>query len=1004
MQRRGKAIIDSGDTGEESTIDCNDSAAGCGLREKKTAAEAGQPAGSFMYVTAEPHLNLRKSADGTSDIVEKIPFGEKVVVLSMGDTAATVDGKTGYWHRIGWNAHEGFAFSSFLSAMPVSVNKNETAAVSGTEPGYDFGGKLLVAETLPGFEKYPELSSGSWVVTEEVAAAFKTPTEYSFNDEGEVVDANGNYISWEAAFAFGACIKGELRGDGYVHFEHTRMRYSDDKPKEEKLTLFINKKHLSPEVVCREFTAKRFYLSRFCDAVYLQPGKTRVNIKLYRGESLPVSAEYELNGKKWYRAEFDSNTRDGGIGGARCGWIESSYLFDLSAYSPDNRSVDQAVIPEYCNRYPHLLDNDLRARLVKNGFILDASKNTDYPNIYAMGEYDARCDELVDSYQIQEGRESNRFITSDLMLHTMHLVFDRMLQKMETTMLSKSLERYCSAGLAEALKLNDDSAFAKRVKKKSVMIFAVPLALLAPDSPALNSVLYKDDILKEVSAVQNISGSESPISGVKVDYSMFTPRGHYTKSEELKKYFRAMNVLSMNNFTFYQADDNENSLANVATACFITNATRKNRTMNTEWNNINSPIRYLVGEMDDISVPEIAEKSSSYFSSDADFTKPANAMKYFKEQYKNLKTPQIIGEKTGEGTQQKDREAMVKGFRVFGPRFVLDAYMFGKLIYPVTSDDSLWRELPMPEDMMSILGSEAALKITADEKKFVNYEKNRNNCISQIKGFDGKKWQSTLYNQWLYTLKAVFDDRRSDQYFFNTDAWKYKQLETALGSWTELKHDTILYAKQVCAEAGGADFLYAAPYAPPVAKGYVEPQPLVFERIAMICTNAKTFIETSGFKDEEYAAKFMTLASAAELYRTIAEKEVNKQEISDDEYLALHSVEKYFNRVTLLDADMVMNGVIEDSELRMALVADIATNAREKTVRHVAIGKPKKLYVFVNDRSAGPRVCLGYMFDYHSFDTGNMKRYNDEEWKALVYGGGISPEMKPAWARDYDRK
>ena len=35
-----------------------------------------------------------------------------------------------------------------------------------------------------------------------------------------------------------------------------------------------------------------------------------------------------------------------------------------------------------------------------------------------------------------------------------------------------------------------------------------------------------------------------------------------------------------------------------------------------------------------------------------------------------------------------------------------------------------------------------------------------------------------------------------------SDAWLDKQLNTSLGSWTELKHDTILYAKQAYAEMG----------------------------------------------------------------------------------------------------------------------------------------------------------------------------------------------------------
>jgi hypothetical protein len=43
-----------------------------------------------------------------------------------------------------------------------------------------------------------------------------------------------------------------------------------------------------------------------------------------------------------------------------------------------------------------------------------------------------------------------------------------------------------------------------------------------------------------------------------------------------------------------------------------------------------------------------------------------------------------------------------------------------------------------------------------------------------------------------------------------------------LGSWAELKHDTILYAKQVYAELGGGG---TARPSPKLAQGYVEPVP-----------------------------------------------------------------------------------------------------------------------------------------------------------------------------------
>ena len=41
--------------------------------------------------------------------------------------------------------------------------------------------------------------------------------------------------------------------------------------------------------------------------------------------------------------------------------------------------------------------------------------------------------------------------------------------------------------------------------------------------------------------------------------------------------------------------------------------------------------------------------------------------------------------------------------------------------------------------------------------------------------------------------------------FMLKQAWDRKELNTFLGSWTELKHDTILYTKQVYADEMGGE-------------------------------------------------------------------------------------------------------------------------------------------------------------------------------------------------------
>ena len=50
-----------------------------------------------------------------------------------------------------------------------------------------------------------------------------------------------------------------------------------------------------------------------------------------------------------------------------------------------------------------------------------------------------------------------------------------------------------------------------------------------------------------------------------------------------------------------------------------------------------------------------------------------------------------------------------------------------------------------------------------------------------------------------------------------SEQWARKNLSTFLGSYTELKHDSVLYAKQVMAEMGGAGMDEK-----PDDRGYVE--------------------------------------------------------------------------------------------------------------------------------------------------------------------------------------
>ena len=70
------------------------------------------------------------------------------------------------------------------------------------------------------------------------------------------------------------------------------------------------------------------------------------------------------------------------------------------------------------------------------------------------------------------------------------------------------------------------------------------------------------------------------------------------------------------------------------------------------------------------------------------------------------------------------------------------------------------------------------------------------------------RWDSNIYMGWLACLRELSAPTTDAKYpeAMRTRAWAMKTLNTQLASWTQLRHDTILYAKQSWS-AGCACFL-----------------------------------------------------------------------------------------------------------------------------------------------------------------------------------------------------
>ena len=93
--------------------------------------------------------------------------------------------------------------------------------------------------------------------------------------------------------------------------------------------------------------------------------------------------------------------------------------------------------------------------------------------------------------------------------------------------------------------------------------------------------------------------------------------------------------------------------------------------------------------------------------------------------------------------------------------------------------------------------------------------------------------------------------------------------------------------------------------------------------------------------------------------------------------------------------------VTDNDQFKMALVADVLTNAEIGSVLEVAVGIPHRIYVALNDKQGGKRVAVGYTFNYYEFTHPMNDRLTDEQWKAMVYDNeNEAAKRKPKWYLD----
>ncbi|HUV71911.1 MAG TPA: DUF3160 domain-containing protein [Clostridia bacterium] len=656
--------------------------------------------------------------------------------------------------------------------------------------------------------------------------------------------------------------------------------------------------------------------------------------------------------------------------------------------------------------------------LVKNAFVVKSAYNQEFFSIYEENRY----------------RYTPNFVTTDSMLHNYHLMFDHALKKLEeeklifelkslnSAMLSASLEQY------SALKGTEWENAAKR----NVGFFSVGSKLLDQDLKIAS--VAKDEVEQELalieahqeiksSPVMNIGAGADiiietpqgpqPLEALKEDYSQYVPRGHYDKTEALKAYFKSMMWYGRLTFRFKNEDE-------VKSALLITLALNKGNNREI-WNKIYEPINFFVGKSDDITYyqfKDLLEQTYGQNPALETLAKDKSEFSSFVEAARKLEPPQINSMPIFQASIQPDREKEIKGFRFMGQRFTIDASIFQRLLYREVGDKtkscqeyqpektgclSGARCLPKGLDIPAAMGSAEALNIVKEmgETQYACYQENLSKMEDYISGLKTEIWTQNLYWGWLYSLLPLTTEKPEGfPSFMRNLAWTRKELNTYLGSWTELKHDTILYAKQVYAELGGGGEIEEKD-----DRGYVEPNPYLYARLASLLKMTMEGLEARGLLSSQNKENLEKMQELALSLKTISEKELNNQSLTDEEYELIRSyggqLEHFWLEVN--QEEMQAQGLDKRNYLDQnpaAIVADVATDPNGQVLEE-ATGYISEIYVVVPVEGK-LKIAKGGVYSYYEFPWPISDRLTDKKWREILVSGQ-APAL-PEWTAAFVSK
>ncbi len=621
-------------------------------------------------------------------------------------------------------------------------------------------------------------------------------------------------------------------------------------------------------------------------------------------------------------------------------------------------------------------------------------------------------------------------ITNDLLLHSFHKLFDNTLKHYEQTTARNTIKDLSNTLFDKFVDLskNESDSDLKETYEFLAAYWSVPAILLVDgdkfrssngyyswptnDDAEIKKIIienewlylnklsstYKITAARVIEKILDANGLETDSflskyspnfideNNIYQDYTQFTPRSHYTDNAELKTYFMAMKWLMREKFYFW-----DDKLSNAA-LIMVNNITGEETQRVSE---LSAKIKKLIGWDDDLTLETLTkwmkENNINNVEKIKKLTKKQRESLYDLVPQKIQSTAYERNTKIKWKISQDDARDMTAWFVFFGEKFTLDSYLFAL----VTAGEAEKEFKIMPKKQTALIVPDilewnwdanqlvnlwlkewiGELKVLEDTKhtQYSSYNGVRQEVNEKIeKEINESTVMNSVYHKWLNMIWLLVNEAEENAPYFKLDPlYRLKNLVTYMGSYTELKHDTLLYVKQTYAfaedswmafdwEFGKYCDVHVDPPSLPTPKWYIEADVDIINKLIELNNEVKLDF---GELWERVESQFTWFDAFLRHTKNILEQQMNNEKISDEDF--------EWMRLAYDELSYIVYPFWKDvsqKEMRAALIADIFTSEYKWSIDplYEAVGRPALMLVMIDDIN-GKRVAIWPVFTHYEF-------------------------------------